>query len=136
MSHSVEELASSLSLSVDFSPLHKSVGSVQDASHKLDIEKTDAEKRFRELLEKIPQPPKDKFALKRWIKWLIKFSKFPIHEFIKAAKRVQTANAKLVAFEKGFISEEGIKDREWYRHLGVAPGKWLGVCCLLFCFVL
>jgi N-acetylated-alpha-linked acidic dipeptidase len=25
-----------------------------------------------------------------------------------------------------FISEDGIKDREWYRHLGVAPGKWLG----------
>ncbi|GJE84372.1 Zn-dependent exopeptidase [Phanerochaete sordida] len=44
----------------------------------------------------------------------------------KAVKRVQKANAKLVAFERGFISKEGIKDREWYKHLGVAPGKWLG----------
>ena len=52
---------------------------------------------------------------------------------VKAAKRVQAANAKLVAFERGFISEEGIKDREWYRHLGVAPGKWLG---MWFVFVL
>ena len=52
----------------------------------------------------------------------------PIGRFIKAAKRVQAANAKLVAFERGFISEEGIKDREWYKHLGVAPGKWLGTC--------
>ena len=51
---------------------------------------------------------------------------FPIHRFIKAAKRVSRANKKLVAFERGFISEEGIKDREWYKHLGVAPGKWLG----------
>ncbi|RDX41174.1 Zn-dependent exopeptidase [Lentinus brumalis] len=50
----------------------------------------------------------------------------PIKKFIEAAQRVQRANAKLVAFERGFISEEGIKDREWYRHLGVAPGKWLG----------
>ncbi|KAF8969506.1 hypothetical protein BDZ97DRAFT_2055919 [Flammula alnicola] len=51
---------------------------------------------------------------------------FPIRRFIKAAKRVAKANQKLIAFERGFISEEGIKDREWYRHLGVAPGKWLG----------
>ncbi|KAF8913770.1 hypothetical protein CPB84DRAFT_1720468 [Gymnopilus junonius] len=51
---------------------------------------------------------------------------FPIRRFIKAAKRVARANQKLISFERGFISEEGIKDREWYRHLGVAPGKWLG----------
>ncbi|KAF8812309.1 Zn-dependent exopeptidase [Phlegmacium glaucopus] len=51
---------------------------------------------------------------------------FPIHRFIKAAKRVSRANKKLIAFERGFISEEGIKEREWYKHLGVAPGKWLG----------
>jgi N-acetylated-alpha-linked acidic dipeptidase len=51
---------------------------------------------------------------------------FPISIFIRAAKRVVAANRKLIAFERGFISEEGIKDREWYRHLGVAPGKWLG----------
>jgi hypothetical protein len=41
-------------------------------------------------------------------------------------KRIKKINAALVAFERGFISEAGIKDREWYRHLGVAPGKWLG----------
>ncbi|KAH8113339.1 Zn-dependent exopeptidase [Phellopilus nigrolimitatus] len=49
-----------------------------------------------------------------------------VKKLIAAAKRVQEANKKLVAFERGFISEEGVKDREWYRHLGVAPGKWLG----------
>lgn len=51
---------------------------------------------------------------------------FPISKLIKAAKRVSRANNKLKAFERGFISEGGIKDREWYKHLGVAPGKWLG----------
>ncbi|KAG1884088.1 Zn-dependent exopeptidase [Suillus subluteus] len=53
-------------------------------------------------------------------------SKGPLCEFIRAAKRVRIANQKLVAFERGFLSEDGIKDREWYRHLGVAPGKHLG----------
>ncbi|KAF9058018.1 hypothetical protein BJ165DRAFT_1425174 [Panaeolus papilionaceus] len=51
---------------------------------------------------------------------------FPIRRFIEAAKRVGRVNKKLLKFERGFISEEGIKDREWYKHLGVAPGKWLG----------
>ncbi len=51
----------------------------------------------------------------------------PIQWFLKAARRVSAANRKLIEFERGFIHEEGIKDREWYRHLGVAPGKWLGM---------
>ncbi|KAF7792893.1 hypothetical protein EIP86_003994 [Pleurotus ostreatoroseus] len=122
----VEEQALSLSLSVDFSPLHKSVRLVQEASYQLDIEKDETEKRFHELLHKVPKPPKNKLAFRQWIKWLINLSKFPIHEFIETARRVQRTNAKLTGFEKGFISTEGIKDREWYKHLGVAPGKWLG----------
>jgi N-acetylated-alpha-linked acidic dipeptidase len=44
----------------------------------------------------------------------------------RAAKRVRAANRKLKAFERGWISEGGIRDREWYKHLLVAPGKWLG----------
>lgn len=53
--------------------------------------------------------------------------KISIHNFILAGKRVASVNRKLIAFERGFISNEGIKDRVWYRHLGVAPGKWLGM---------
>jgi N-acetylated-alpha-linked acidic dipeptidase len=52
--------------------------------------------------------------------------RYPSRRFIKAVKRVRAVNQKLVAFERGFISEGGIPEREWYRHLGVAPGKWLG----------
>ncbi|KAJ3576237.1 hypothetical protein NP233_g571 [Leucocoprinus birnbaumii] len=52
---------------------------------------------------------------KRWRKALI-----------RAIRRVRVVNDKLRSFERGFISEDGIKDREWFRHLGVAPGKWLG----------
>ncbi|KAF9053208.1 hypothetical protein BJ165DRAFT_1338917 [Panaeolus papilionaceus] len=54
------------------------------------------------------------------------FLPFTIRRFIEAAKRVGRVNKKLMKFERGFISEDGIKDREWYKHLGVAPGKWLG----------
>ena len=50
----------------------------------------------------------------------------PPPKLIKALKAVRKINQKLVSFERGFIHEDGIKDREWYRHLGVAPGKWLG----------
>ncbi|KAK7005957.1 Zn-dependent exopeptidase [Favolaschia claudopus] len=50
----------------------------------------------------------------------------PILGFIKAAKRVTKANKKLAAFERGFVSEQGIKGQEWYKHKVVAPGRWLG----------
>lgn len=43
-----------------------------------------------------------------------------------AIHRVHVANNKLRSFESGLISKDGIKDREWFKHLGVAPGKWLG----------
>ncbi|OJA19334.1 hypothetical protein AZE42_00444 [Rhizopogon vesiculosus] len=53
-------------------------------------------------------------------------TKGPLCDFIRAAKRVRVVNQKLASFERGFISEGGIKDREWYKHLGVAPGKNTG----------
>ena len=58
-----------------------------------------------------------------------------VNDLKKLAKRIQTVNAKSSAFEQGFISAEGIKDREWYKHLAVAPGKWLGSCSFLSFFV-
>lgn len=48
-----------------------------------------------------------------------------LRRLMRAVKEVQDVNKKLSSFERGFISESGIPDREWYRHLGVAPGKWL-----------
>ena len=54
------------------------------------------------------------------------FPKNPWGEFPKAVKRLVRANAKIIAFERGFLDEAGIKDREWSRHPGVAPGRWLG----------
>ena len=49
---------------------------------------------------------------------------FPSRKIIQAVERVRAVNQKLVAYERGFISEGGIKDREWYKHLVVAPGEF------------
>lgn len=161
---------------VEFSSLRTSIRNLQETSLKLDQEKSDAEKDFKKLLERLPFPGRPRGHCKKrigvlrqvadWIKGVFGVPppteaelrrlslrsadsleeylsyvsaigddddfetptnwSLPTHRFIKAAKRVSKANKKLIAFERGFISEEGIKDREWYRHLGVAPGRWLG----------
>ena len=61
------------------------------------------------------------------LKTLSQCRKFPLKRLRKLVKKIQVLNRKASAFEKGFISEAGIKDREWYKHLVVAPGKWLGL---------
>lgn len=39
---------------------------------------------------------------------------------------IRALNRRMISFEQGFIDEGGLRGREWYRHLGVAPGRWLG----------
>lgn len=53
-------------------------------------------------------------------------------DIFRAWRRVRAVNQKLRTFEQGLLSAEGIPEREWYKHLGVAPGKWLGEFRLLF----
>ena len=174
----MDEKASAIS----FSSLRAAIRELQEASLKLDDEKTAAEEDFRSILRKmhfpgrrflrtikrrtgvlrnvadrikqvfgVPPPTDDELHIlslrhaESWEEYLefvanvdektlesLQYEKilagwpFPICDFIRAAKRVVSVNRKLIGFERGFISEEGIKDREWYRHLGVAPGKWLG----------
>jgi len=71
----------------------------------------------------IPRRPKHP----HWPHWPPHKPRHPPYELIKAVKAVRKINRKLASFERGFIHEDGIKDREWFRHLGVAPGKWLGM---------
>ncbi|KAJ3853593.1 Zn-dependent exopeptidase, partial [Lentinula lateritia] len=185
-----------LTVQTAFSTLRQYIAQLQDISILLDIEKQEAERHFKELLDQMPSFPSSTFIVttggarrtfvyrfKEWVKrllgvqcprdtflvdsWEDLLSRYdsdeqddkalarcipslslpslpsptstlilrslpklplppPILEFIRAAKRVSRANRKLFLFERGFIDEGGIKDREWYRHLGVAPGKWLG----------
>ena len=125
----------------NFTSLRSSIARLQAASIALDVEKVDAEEKFREALSKLPKLPKksschgfgdgDSSWFPGWVRKLLRIIRshgppMPVRDFLKAAKRVQRVNAKLSAFERGFISEEGIKGREWYKHLIVAPGKFLG----------
>ncbi|KAI9000835.1 Zn-dependent exopeptidase [Trametes punicea] len=139
----VEDIAASVDTSPDFSRLRRSIRRLQAASRALDTEKTVAERKFKEALDKLPrlyasvvashsdlEAPAES-GVPKWLRRVLEvifggLPHGPVGKFIRAAKRVQRANAKLVAFERGFISEEGIEGRKWYRHLGVAPGRWLG----------
>lgn len=47
-------------------------------------------------------------------------------ELKKVLLEVRKVNKRLQTFEQGLISKEGLKGREWYKHLGTAPGRWLG----------
>lgn len=190
---SVENLAFTASLAVNFESLRASIKSLQNASVALEEEKLDVQKDLRKLLKKWKKQNSKLRRLKKkarkvlcrikkalgkkcarshkgdkcseasadWnanSKWDISTDievgmllhedpdgdlklaklepfdlseqyrhKFPIAKLRKVVKRIREANKKSAAIEKGFISEDGIKDREWYKHLAVAPGKWLGI---------
>ncbi|KAF8138385.1 hypothetical protein EV363DRAFT_1427308 [Boletus edulis] len=141
----VEQLVVVSSLEVDLTSLRQSIQALQVASVRLDAEKAAAEGKLRTILRKLKKRRALKRKLYRKLKeWICKLANyvrkeckapedgeltdfmFPRRRLLKAIKRVQAVNQKLIAFERGFISSEGIKDRAWYKHLGVAPGKWLG----------
>ncbi|GJJ08028.1 hypothetical protein Clacol_002235 [Clathrus columnatus] len=179
----VAKAADDLRVSIDLTPLRKSVKKLQDASLKLDKEKEDAEKQLWRIIRRWQRRHRKQYAgideqseggahatneneergyksrwrrLRCFVKNLLGLRRYdnntssedandttmqdeqqdriqtsnPRHRvprrLRRAIKRVQNANKKLSTFEAGFISKDGIKDREWYKHLGVAPGKWLG----------
>ncbi|EIM89795.1 Zn-dependent exopeptidase [Stereum hirsutum FP-91666 SS1] len=47
----------------------------------------------------------------------------PGRKFAKAAREVQKINHKLASFERGFIVEDGLVGREWYKNIAIAPAK-------------
>lgn len=123
----LNDAPSDVAAAVDFKGLRHAFKKVQRASHKLDKEKAAAEKRFKKALARVPRRGASFGA--RWAQRVLAMlmgRRDPVHELHRAARRVQRANDRLVAFEKGFLDEDGIKEREWYRHLVIAPGKWLG----------
>ncbi|KAI0939157.1 hypothetical protein AcV5_000651 [Taiwanofungus camphoratus] len=192
----VEQIASTTSLDVNFSPLRESIASLRSASESLDKEKHEAEHHLKHLIHRLvrrrivrrrlwnvlckikkifgkkcgdkddeheherahghrhhhqvlapPTAQKGGRTIKprigrapAWVReqraregrrsCQVQSHEFPGgkigREIRRAVQRVRVVNKKLVSFERGFIHPDGIKDREWYRHLGVAPGKWLG----------
>ncbi|KDE07172.1 hypothetical protein MVLG_02573 [Microbotryum lychnidis-dioicae p1A1 Lamole] len=41
-------------------------------------------------------------------------------------RRVKSINTRRRTFEQGFLDDQGLKGREWYKNLVVAPGRHLG----------
>ncbi|WFC97420.1 glutamate carboxypeptidase II [Malassezia yamatoensis] len=50
----------------------------------------------------------------------------PSEKLREVMREVRQMNLKLRNFEQGFLDDNGLPERTWYRHLGVAPGRWLG----------
>lgn len=151
----MEEAASGIAPLPDLRRVRDAISKLQQASLNLDVKKLKAEGAFRKAVRNLPRGRLGRRIIRRIKRWIMRLLgidtpmpndaelKFPaLHalntrdaterrkgwpcDLIDAATRVKTVNQKLALFERGFISEEGVKDREWYRHLGVAPGKYLG----------
>jgi len=139
----VEDIASSGSFDFDFSELRDAVSSLQESSIALDSEKKEAEVELMKELKKYMKHHgpghhrghskclrKHLSTFRNSIKRIfgVKPSPHPHipKALIKAAKRVRKVNKQLASFERAFISEKGLKDRDWYRNVLVAPGLWLG----------
>ncbi|KAI6130336.1 hypothetical protein EDD16DRAFT_1853446 [Pisolithus croceorrhizus] len=142
----VVTLAAAASIDVDFSPLRDSIYSLQAASLDLDAEKAEAEHKTRAALKFLKRHGQYCRTTRRTRVIFCELWKLIGKVFhpedsvllfepetglqerrlLKALEPVRLVNGKLIAFERAFISKDGIKGREWFKHLGVAPGKWLG----------
>ncbi|WVR07065.1 hypothetical protein IAU60_004104 [Kwoniella sp. DSM 27419] len=141
--------------SVHLNSLASSIRNAQDASAKLDEERVRVLSKLRKLLPK-PKHSKPSWRerlmssiscshhgdnMGRMATWddevsaikrvdVLSLDSIPDAKKAKEIKKVlleiRAINKKLQHFEQGFISKEGIKDREWYKHKGTAPGLWLG----------
>jgi N-acetylated-alpha-linked acidic dipeptidase len=126
----VEALAAANVQGIDFSKLRSSIKRLQNASLHLDEKRHETEVARKSHLMQLDVHGYTTMSwVRRWKDALVSFLSWnePVSPEALLATQLSTINKKLRSFEQGFISEEGIKDREWYRHLGVAPGKWLGL---------
>ncbi|GMK59448.1 hypothetical protein CspeluHIS016_0800540 [Cutaneotrichosporon spelunceum] len=103
------ERVDALGADVDLRPLGEAIARLRAASEGLDRERGELERRLRRAMRG------------RWC-WGWGCGR-EVRKILAAIRRV---NRKLRDFEKGFLAPEGIRGREWYRHKGTAPGKWLG----------
>ncbi|KAK9898258.1 Zn-dependent exopeptidase [Cystobasidium minutum MCA 4210] len=94
---------------VDFSKIEKAIANVQAAAAHLDAE---AKAVTSAMLDLINDMSGDKHGRKKKQK--------------KLMEKLRSINKRKMGFERGFISEEGLPRREWYKHVGVAPGENLG----------
>lgn len=103
---------------MDFSKTASAISNVQHSAHLLD-------KEIKLVLKTLP-------AFTGGRQWQDEHTKRKMEK--KLLRRIRSINKRKMTFERGFIAEEGLPRRSWYRHLGVAPGENLGVSLLVTCF--
>ncbi|CAE6463636.1 unnamed protein product [Rhizoctonia solani] len=133
VSGAIVNLLPTLPSALDIAPLRRAIKDVQEASKGLDHYKSQTNDRLNEYLDRIEDNHnqntravlRESFAaLSR------KGATTPV--LTKLIEDVRSINKKLSNFERGFTSEVGLPGRKWYRHLIVAPGKWVGYGAITF----
>lgn len=106
-----EDIAKSAGVTgVNFTKTAHVISNIQAAAHQLDVEIKDV---TSALETSMATQPSDLKAAKKTQKRLM--------------RKLRSINLRKMAFERGFIAKEGLPRRQWYKHLGVAPGENLGV---------
>ncbi|PWN53362.1 Zn-dependent exopeptidase [Violaceomyces palustris] len=125
----VEQLAVERKLdgAVDLDGLKGAIKSVQKAAAHLDSKKERLSAKIEKLLRNGGRGGDhlgDGFAISTWRDG--HYGKDPRQKIRKLLVKVRQVNKVLREFEQGFIDKKGLVGREWYKHIGVAPGRWLG----------
>ncbi|KAF8712200.1 Zn-dependent exopeptidase, partial [Rhizoctonia solani] len=123
----IVKLLPSLPNELDISQLRKAIKEVQAASKNLDRDKAQVTIRLKEYFNRVGESggQNARTILQGAFSWLDR-KEVANSGLAQLMIDVSSINKKLANFERGFISEAGLSGREWYRHLIVAPGKWIG----------
>ncbi|KAF8320112.1 Zn-dependent exopeptidase [Clavulina sp. PMI_390] len=109
----------------DFARIGDAIADVTAASLRLDKSKEDAGRYFRHLLSYHRPKYNSWSSLTTYATPFVDVVGWQTSGRL-ALDTVDAVNAKLAGFERQFLSKEGLRGREWFRHLGMAPDKWLG----------
>ena len=105
----VEKKAHEHEVDVDLSSVYRGIQEVQKAAVSIDAWRA---KLVREIQKMLGHPHVGGRGQRRKLRKLL--------------GEVRELNRRVRKFESGFIDPAGLAGRPWYKHLGVAPGRWLG----------
>ncbi|CAD6890766.1 unnamed protein product [Tilletia laevis] len=107
---------------VDFRPLQKAVEKVQKAARKWEADKSHAQRKLEHMFHHRHEGAAAAADQTKSGPHHPKHANDPREIY----HLIRSVNKRAQSFERGFISTDGLVGREWYKHLGVAPGRWLG----------
>ncbi|KAJ1300407.1 hypothetical protein OPQ81_005227 [Rhizoctonia solani] len=111
----------------DITPLRDAIKKVQGASKNLDIYKAQLNDRIDNYINQTKGgSSQGARVLLQQALGSFGSGKSGTSDLEQLIKDTHSVNKRLSNFERGFISQDGLPGREWYRHLIVAPGKWIG----------